>query len=64
MGWGGRGSGGGVGRRAGGDPGRDHGGGAWAQVYQVVLCGLIQHLKGDRERKKRGGGQKFNVQRF
>lgn len=53
MGWGGGRPGGGVGWRAGGDPGGDHGRGAWAQVYQVVLCCLVQHLKGDREEKGR-----------
>lgn len=59
TGWGGRGGGpgSGVGWRAGCDPGSDHRGGAWAQVYQVVLCGLIQHL----EWEKRGGEEWLSV---
>ena len=47
MGWGGSGPSRGVGLGAGGDPGRDHGRGPRAQVYQVVLRGFVQRLKGN-----------------
>lgn len=35
----------------GGYSGRDHCRGAWAQVYQVVLCCLVQNLN-ENEKKK------------